>query len=70
MVDVSDKAATTRMAVAQGFVKMKPLVGASSEAAEESEGEPAGSCSNCRDCGSEEDGGVDTSLSSPAADAH
>ena len=70
MVDVSEKAVTTRTAVAQGFVKMKPQGGAGGETAEESEGESAGSGADCGDCGGKEDGGVDTSLSSAAADAH
>ena len=70
MVDVSEKVVTTRTAVAQGFVKMSPEVVRAVKRLKNPKGKPPGSGSDCWDCGGEEDGGVDTSLSPAAADAH
>ena len=70
MVDVSAKSVTTRTAVAHAFVRMTPKVVRAVRAVEKSQGQSAGSGADSGDCGGEAHGGVDTSLSPTAADAH
>ncbi len=72
MVDVSAKAVTTRTAVAQGFVKMKPRVVREVKRLRNPKGNPLEVARGADRgyCGGEAHGGVDTSLSSTAADAH
>ena len=64
------KGVTTRTAVAQGFVRMAPGVMRAVQRIEESQGGSAGSGADCGNCGCQEYGGVDTSLSSSATHAH
>ena len=70
MVDVTAKPVTERTAVARGFVKMSPAVLRALRQQKVAQGESPGNCANCGDCGREAHGGMDTSLSSAAADAH
>ncbi len=70
MVDVTAKAVTERTALARGFVRMSPAVLRALRAAEAAQGQSAGNRADCGDCGSQAHGGMDTSLSPAAADAH
>jgi len=69
MVDVTAKAVTERTAVARGFVRMSSAVLRALRQQKLPKGTP-GNCTNCRNCGCETHGRLDTSLSPAVADAH